>query len=89
METKPVKGNWDIRYDKPHLKCWTARNGSKYDKGQICIKVEAIFDKKYDYDTLVRTIVDVFQLKKWDGNIAKTHLLHKLARNAIILHCTK
>ena len=87
MDSKPITGNWDIRYNKPHLKCWTSRNGSKFDSRQICIRVEATFDKKYDYDTLVRTIVEVTQRKKWDGNIAKTNHLHKLARNAIILHC--
>ena len=82
MESLDLKKHWDNRYNKSNLKCWTSKNGTKFDKSNICIRVEAIYDKMYPFEALVQAITDVTMRKQWDSNLAKSEQLFKLARNA-------
>ena len=35
QESLTINNNWDIRFDTDKLKCWTSKNGSKFDKDLI------------------------------------------------------
>lgn len=95
LESLPLRTEWDIRYDKKELKCWTAKNGSKFDRSNICVRVEAYFDKKYEFkifilyrysfETVVRTISDISNRKKWDSNLDKANLVYRIARNSAVI----
>ena len=48
------------------------------------IQVQGWFDAKYPYELVVKSIGDINQRLQWDKNIASSHYVESIARNAYV-----